>query len=78
LEQDLDFYTLYINDTAMLDLDVILGQWTAEITITEPGTHDIELSVTSIAGQESSRSNMVNFTVGPRTPGAPANLTILP
>lgn len=78
LEQELDFYTLYINGTGVVNLDVILGTWTADITITEPGTHVLALTVTANNGVESALSTPVNFTVGPRTPMAPINLTVLP
>lgn len=69
-EQDLDFYTVYINNEPIVNLQVIVGTWTADITITQPGTHDLTMTVTDYNGQESAQSNMVNFTVGPRTPGA--------
>jgi hypothetical protein len=78
LEQELDFYTLYINGTGVVNLDVILGTWTANVTITEPGTHVLALTVTANNGVESNLSDTVNFTVGPRTPMAPVSLTILP
>ena len=78
LEQELDFYTLYINGTGVVNLDVILGTWTANVTITEPGTHVLALTVTANNGVESNLSDTVNFTVGPRTPSAPVSLTILP
>lgn len=75
-EQDLDYYTLYIDDEPVIELDVIIGTWTTDITIDEEGTYVISLTVTAINGQESRRSGTVNFTVGPRIPGAPMNLIL--
>lgn len=76
LEQDLDFYTLYINGQPVVNFDSIVGTWTAVIVINEPGTNPGELTVTALNGQESGFSNTVNFLVGPRTPKNPTNLTI--
>jgi len=76
MEQDLDFYTFYLNGAPIVNFDVILGQWSAEVTITEPGTHIGALTVTDLNGQESPLSNEISLTVGPRTPGAPTNLTV--
>jgi hypothetical protein len=71
LEQDLDFYTVYINGTPATNLDVIVGTWSAEIVFTVPGSHQVALTVTDLNGQESQLSNTQVFTVGPRTPKAP-------
>ena len=76
-EQDLDFYTVFVNDIVVVYLDVIVGTWTADITVTQPGTHTLEMTVTDVNGMESGRSNMINFTVGPRTPMAPIVQTVV-
>jgi hypothetical protein len=76
LEQDLDYYTLHMNGAELLTLDAIVGTWSVVITVTEPGTHEFRLTVTDLNGQTSDMSNTATFTVGPRTPGVPTNLTV--
>jgi hypothetical protein len=72
----LDYYTLHINGAVVMNFDSIVGTWAVTITMTEPGTHEVRLTVTDINGQTSDLSNSTSFTVGPRTPGAPMNLTV--
>ena len=78
LEQDLDFYTLYCNDSAFVEIDNIIGTSTAVVDFSPlgEGSHDCYLTVTALNGQESQPSNIANFTVGPRIPGAPTNFVI--
>lgn len=80
LEQDLDFYSLYCNGstTPLVTIDSVIGTRT-EIVDFSPlgeGTHTCHLTVTALNGEESGPSNDANFTVGPRTPGAPTNFVI--
>jgi hypothetical protein len=67
----MDYYTFYCNGQDLLDLDVIVGTWTAEITFVEPGTYTCHLTVTSLAGKESQPSNQKVFTKGERVPRPP-------
>jgi hypothetical protein len=79
LEQELDFYTLYCDDVVVATIDNVIGQRSAVVdmsALTE-GSHTCALTVTALNGQESGYSNIVNFTVGPRVPGVPADLTII-
>jgi hypothetical protein len=78
LEQDLDFYTLYCNGQPYSTIDNVIGQNTALIDFGPlgEGTHECYLTVTALNGMESAPSNTANFTVGPRTPGAPTNFVI--
>ncbi len=77
LEQDLDFYTLYCNDVPVKQIDSIIGTSTdvLDLTTFASGDYACNLSVTDLPGAESGRSNDINFTIGPRVPGTPANLT---
>jgi hypothetical protein len=70
-EQDLDYYTVHINGQPVANLAVVVGTWTADIVITAPGTHDVNMTVTDLNGETSVFSNTQVFTVGPRTPKAP-------
>jgi hypothetical protein len=74
LEQELDYYTLYCNDIYLLDLDVIIGTWTADITFGAPGTYVCALTVTSLKGGESQPSNERVFLKGERVPLPPTLL----
>jgi len=76
LEQDIDYYTLYIDGVALTNFDSIIGQWSVSVTFTEPGSYEGNMTVVTVNGAESDFSNPVNFTVGPRTPGAITNLTV--
>jgi hypothetical protein len=76
LEQDLQYYTLYINGTELLSFDAIVGTWCYVITINTEGTYLATMTVTHLNGQTSDFSNEASFTLGPRTPGAPTNLTV--
>lgn len=77
LEQDLDFYTLYINDQNVMSFDVIVGTWCVTYTTHVEGTYTVDMTVTHINGQTSARSNQTTFTLGPRRPMAPSNLTVV-
>ena len=74
LEQDLDYYSFYCDGNHVVDLDSIMGQWTADITFTVPGTYTCGLTVTDTGGQESALSNTKSFTKGPRVPRPPTLL----
>jgi len=74
LEQELDFYTLYCDGTAVQNLDSIIGDWQRTITIVEPGSHNCVLTTTTLDGVESGPSNTKVFIVGPRTPRPPVLL----
>jgi len=76
LEQDLAEYTLYIDGSELLSFAVVVGTWCYVITVTEPGTYSATMTVTDIHGVVSDFSNAATFTIGPRTPGAPTNLTV--
>lgn len=76
LEGDLDFYTLYIDGNELLSFDAVIGTWCYIITINEPGTYVADMTVTHINGRTSQKSNQASFSIGPRTPGAPTNLTV--
>ena len=78
LEQDLDYYTLYCNNSPVATFDSIIGTTTAVLDTTgmAEGTYECYLTVTSISGLESAPSNVANFTIGPRTPLPPSGLTI--
>ena len=69
LEEELDFYTVYVDSMPIVHLDVIIGTWTADITITQPGTWPVYMTVTNFHGKESKPSNQLLFTVGSPTPG---------
>ena len=36
LEQDIDFYSFYCDGNRIVDLNAVIGTWTAEITFSEP------------------------------------------
>jgi hypothetical protein len=80
LEQELDFYSLFCNGDAVpfATIDSVIGTNTAIVNFSPlgEGTHTCHLTVTALNGQESDPSNDANFTVGPRTPGAPTNFVI--
>lgn len=72
LEQDLDYYTLYCDGNKLVELDSIIGTWTATISFPDtPGTYTCWLTTTTLLGVESSASNVKIFTNQPRTPMAP-------
>ncbi len=77
LEQDLAYYTLYVNDAELVSFDVIVGTWCYIITINTEGTYIADMTVTHTNGATSARSNQAVFTLGPRTPGAPTNVTVV-
>jgi hypothetical protein len=77
LEQDLDYYTLYMNDAEVMSFDVIVGTWCVEYITHVEGTYTAELTVTHMNGQTSDRSNQSVFTLGPRKPKAPANVRVV-
>ena len=78
LEQNLSYYTLYVDDTELVSFNVVVGTWCYIITIQAPGTYVAEMTVTDTAGQTSVRSNQATFTIGPPTPGPVTNLTVRP
>ena len=71
LEQDLDYYTLYVGGVSTIFYDSIPGSYSQLHTIVPAGTYEITLTVTTLEGVESGPSNMKVFTVGPRTPKPP-------
>lgn len=77
LEQDLDFYTLYVNDGEVMSFDVIVGTWCVTYVTHIEGTYLFEMTVTHINGQTSERSNQRSFTLGPRQPMAPVITTVV-
>lgn len=76
LEQDLDFYTLYINGQEIMSFDSIVGTWCVTYTTHTEGTYEAQLTVTHINGMTSDLSTPRSFTLGPRQPKAPSNLTV--
>lgn len=76
LEQDLDFYTLYINDQNVMSFDVIVGTWCVVYTTHTEGTYFTKMTVTHVNGQTSGFSNETSFTLGPRRPMAPVITTV--
>lgn len=76
LEQDLSYYTLYMDGNELVLFDAIVGTWCYDLTITMEGTYVATMTVTHLNGKTSDFSNAVTFTLGPRTPGAPTNLTV--
>lgn len=76
-EQDLDYYTFYCNGLSVKQFDSIIGTWTNDVDVSglASGDYVCQLRVTDIVGTESGPSNDLNFTIGPRIPGNPANLT---
>lgn len=77
LEQDLDFYTLYINGAEIMSFDSIVGTWCIVYTTHTEGTYEAQLTVTHINGMTSDLSTPRSFTLGPRQPKAPSNLTVV-
>lgn len=75
-EQEIDSYTLYIDDAELLTFDAIIGTWCYIITINTPGTYVADMTVTTENGMTSVRSNQATFTLGPLTPGPVTNLTV--
>lgn len=74
LEQDLDYYTLYVDGFSTIYYDSIPGTYSQLHEIVPAGTYELTLTVTSLEGVESGPSNMIVFTVGPRTPKPPVLL----
>jgi hypothetical protein len=82
LEQELDFYTFYCNGAALKEIDVVIGTHSDNVSLTAlpTGSYTCELTVTALpitpnVGAESGPSNSINFTIGPRVPMAPADLS---
>ena len=71
LEQDLDYYTLYVDGVSTIFYDSIPGSYSELHEIVPAGSYTIHLAVTTIEGVESGPSNTKVFTVGPRTPKPP-------
>ena len=71
LEQDLDYYTLYVDGVSTIFYDSVPGSYSQLHTIVPAGTYDLTLTVTTLEGVESGPSNVKVFTVGPRTPKPP-------
>jgi hypothetical protein len=72
LEQDLDFYTLYCDGTAIQQIDSIIGTPTALATFPDTiGTHTCHLTVTTLNGMESEASNTYVFTRTSPVPNPP-------
>ena len=78
LEQDIDFYTLYCNGAAFVEIDSIIGTYSATVDVRAlgVGTHSCHLTTVMLSGAESAPSNVVDFTVGPRVPRGPVLVTI--
>lgn len=76
LEGDLDYYTLYVDDQVLMNFDAIVGTWCVTFDVTVEGTYYASMTVTHINGQTSQRSNIDPFTLGPRTPAAPTEVTV--
>lgn len=81
-EQDLDFYTLYCNNAEVKQIDSVIGTTSDVVDLTGfiTGNYACNLTVTAIpippnVGAESGPSNDINFTIGPRVPMAPADLS---
>ena len=74
LEQDLDYYTLYVDGISTIFYDSIPGSYSQLHTIVPAGTYSLTLTVTTLEGVESGHSNAKAFTVGPRTPQPPVLL----
>lgn len=77
LEQDLQSYDLYINDQNVMTFAAIVGTWCVTYTTHVEGTYTVDMTVTHVNGQTSDRSNQQVFTLGPRRPKAPSNLTVV-
>lgn len=75
-EQDLDYYTLYMNGQSVMNFEAIVGTWCVTYTTHTEGTYTAQLTVTHTNGKTSPLSNEASFVLGPRTPGAPINLTV--
>ena len=78
LEQDLDFYTFFCDGVPLATIDSIIGTRTATVSTLSlaEGSHNCWLTVTALNGQESDPSEVRNFIIGPRVPGAPTNFVI--
>ena len=77
LEQELDFYTFYCNGVSIKVIDSVIGTSTDIVDTTGlvSGDYTCRLTTTTLLAAESGPSNSINFTIGPRVPMAPANLT---
>ena len=80
LEQELDFYTFscqHLLGTFVKEIDSIIGTRSDAVDISglASGDYTCHLTVTTLLAAESGPSNTINFTIGPRVPMAPANLT---
>lgn len=72
LEQELDYYTLFCDGTELVQLDSVVGTWTATIEFPDvPATYTCWLTTTTLLGVESAASNSNVFTYLPPTPMAP-------
>lgn len=76
LEADLDYYTLYVDQNELLNLDAIVGTWCTTFQVHVEGTYFLTMTVTHMNGMTSAHSNIATFTLGPRTPGAPTQVTV--
>ena len=76
-EQALDFYTFYCNGAWVKEIDSIIGTRSDVVDTSglASGDYTCHLTVTTLLAAESGPSNTINFTIGPRVPMAPANLT---
>lgn len=76
LEGDLDYYTLYVDDTELMNFDAIVGTWCVQFEVHVEGTYYASMTVTHINGKTSARSNIDPFTLGPRAPAAPTEVVV--
>ena len=77
LEQDLDYDTLFCNAAELKQIDSVAGTRndTVDLTGLAIGDYACHLTVTTLLASESGPSNIINFTIGPRVPMAPAGLS---
>ena len=71
LEQELDYYTLYVDGYSTIFYDSIPGSYSELHEIVPAGTYELTLTVTTLEGVESDPSNTAVFIVGPRKPMPP-------
>jgi len=74
LEQELDYYTLYVDGFSTIFYDSIPGSYYQLHEIIPAGSYELYLTVTTIENVESGPSNTKVFIVGPRTPMPPVFL----
>ena len=77
LEQELDFYTFSCDGAEVVAFDSIIGNksYVVDLSGLPSGDYICHLTVTTLLAAESWPSNTITFTIGPRVPTAPANLT---